>query len=132
MVTIAQSWRKLAQHAQSRGSHAFTHTLTSTQLQPHCVKRQLSYYKVWNQILFEGTRGRGSTLEYPEITPNRLPVNRNAICHNNATQVCTAACPLIKMPPATIMLPMRVQSIFFLRPTSLLHAIVSCDPLVQE
>ena len=38
--------RGLAQHALSHGSHAFTHTLTitSTQLQSRCVKRQLSYY----------------------------------------------------------------------------------------
>ena len=46
---------ELAQHAHSRGSHTFTHTLTSTQLQPHCAKHQLSYDSIWNQILFEGT-----------------------------------------------------------------------------
>ena len=27
-----------------------THTLTSTQLQARCAKRQLSYYRIWNQI----------------------------------------------------------------------------------
>ena len=37
-------WRELAQHAHSHGSHAFTDTLTSTQLQPRGAKRQLSYY----------------------------------------------------------------------------------------
>ena len=37
--------RELAQHAHSRGSHTYTHTLKSTQLQPHCAKRQLSYYR---------------------------------------------------------------------------------------
>ena len=36
--------RELVQHTHSRGSHAFTHTLTSTQLQPRGAKRQLSYY----------------------------------------------------------------------------------------
>ena len=36
---------ELAQHALSHGSHAFTHTLTSTQLQPRC-----SYYRIWIQI----------------------------------------------------------------------------------
>ena len=36
---------ELAQHA-----HTFTHTLISTQLQPRCAKRQLGYYKIWNQI----------------------------------------------------------------------------------
>ena len=36
--------RELAQHAHSHGLHAFTHTLTSTQLQPRGAKRQLSYY----------------------------------------------------------------------------------------
>ena len=29
---------QLAQHAHSRGSHAFTHTLPSVQLQPRCAK----------------------------------------------------------------------------------------------
>ena len=43
---------KLAQHAHSHGSHAFTHTLISTQLQPRCAKRQVSYYGIWNQFLF--------------------------------------------------------------------------------
>ena len=42
--------QKLAQHAHSRGSHAFTHTLTSTWLQPHCAKRQLSCIRIWNNI----------------------------------------------------------------------------------
>ena len=41
---MAQKRRKLAQHALSHGSHAFTHTLTSTQLQPCGAKHQLSYY----------------------------------------------------------------------------------------
>ena len=36
--------RELAQHAHSRGSHAFTDTRTSTQLQPRGAKRQLGYY----------------------------------------------------------------------------------------
>ena len=35
--------RKLPQHTHSHGSHAFTHTLTSTQLQPRGAKHQLSY-----------------------------------------------------------------------------------------
>ena len=35
---------KLAQHAHSHGSHAFTRTLISTQLQPCGAQRQLSYY----------------------------------------------------------------------------------------
>ena len=41
MVTMAQSaahWH----NAHTCGSHVFTHTPTSTQLQPHCAKRQLS------------------------------------------------------------------------------------------
>ena len=40
MVTMAQSavnWRN------TLVLHAFTHTLTSTQLQPHCVKHQLNF-----------------------------------------------------------------------------------------
>ena len=35
---------ELAPHEHSHGSHAFTNTLTSTQLQPRGVKHQLSYY----------------------------------------------------------------------------------------
>ena len=58
MITMAQSAAtELAQHAHSRGSHAFTDTLISTQLQPRCAKLQLSYYIIWNRIFFyfEGT-----------------------------------------------------------------------------
>ena len=36
--------RKLAQNAHSHGSHAFTHALASTRLQPRGAKCQLSYY----------------------------------------------------------------------------------------
>ena len=55
--------RELAPYAHSRGSHAFTHTFTSTQLQPLCAKRQLSYYRSWNQFFM---------LKVPEgiINPN--------------------------------------------------------------
>ena len=38
----AANWRNT--HTDSRGSQAFTHTLTSTQLQPRSAKRHLSYY----------------------------------------------------------------------------------------
>ena len=66
MVTTAQSaanWR----NTHSCGSHAFTHTFTSTQVQKR-AKRQLSYYRIWNQsFYFQGTRGRGNKLEYPEL-----------------------------------------------------------------
>ena len=45
--------REMAQDAHSRGSHAFTHTLIPTQIQPRCAKKhQLSYYRIWNRILF--------------------------------------------------------------------------------
>ena len=60
--------RDLAQHAYSRGSQAFIHTLTLTQLQPRGAKRQLGYYIIWNK----STRGRGSKSEYPDS----LPANR--------------------------------------------------------
>ena len=60
MVTVAQStvnWCNL----HSRGSHTFTHTLTSTQLQPLCAKRQLSFYRIWNQIyIFKVPERRGA------------------------------------------------------------------------
>ena len=45
--------RKLVQHAHSGGLHAFTHTLTSTQLQPSCAKRQLSYNRIWNPFFLK-------------------------------------------------------------------------------
>ena len=60
---------KLVQHAHSCGSHTFTHTLSSTQLQPHCAKRQLSYYIIWNQIFIlkvpEGGEENRSTQRKP-------------------------------------------------------------------
>ena len=40
--------RVLAQHAHSRGTHAFIHTLTSTKLHARCAKRQLSCY--WHNL----------------------------------------------------------------------------------
>ena len=57
MVTMAQSTANWC-NTHSRGSHAFTHTLISTQLQPRCAKRQVSYYRIWNAFKkkkFEGT-----------------------------------------------------------------------------
>ena len=68
-------WKR-HQQAHSHGLHAFTHTLTSTQLQPDCEKRQLSYYRIWNDILFESTWGRGSKPKYPEKTTKSLAANR--------------------------------------------------------
>ena len=44
--------RELAQHTHSRGSHSFTHTLTSTQLQRLCAKRQPSYYIISTESFF--------------------------------------------------------------------------------
>ena len=74
MITMAQSaadWRNTHSH----GSHAFTHTLTSTKLQPLCAKRQLTYITEFG-INFYFTRGRGSKQEYPEKNPDSLPINR--------------------------------------------------------
>ena len=69
--------RELAPHAHSRGSYAFTHTPTSTQLRPRCAKRQLSYYIIWNSKNYcQGTGGRGIKPEYPEKPPDSLPANR--------------------------------------------------------
>ena len=50
---------ELVQHTHSRGSHAFTHTLTSTQLQPRGAKCLLSYYRIWNQIFILNVREGG-------------------------------------------------------------------------
>ena len=44
--------RELTQHAHSRGSHAFTHTLKSTQLQP-IIKQSLFTVPDISQSLFE-------------------------------------------------------------------------------
>ena len=76
MVTMAQS-TALAQHTYSHGSHTFTHTLTSTQIQPHCVKRQLSYYRIWNQMFI---------LKVPEGGPRANRSTRRKLL---------TACPLI-------------------------------------
>ena len=61
------------------GSHTFTHMLTSTQLQPLSpAKRQLSYYRFWNQSLFWRYLREGSKPEYStqRKNPDSLPVNR--------------------------------------------------------
>ena len=76
MVTITQSAANWLNNAHSHGSHAFTHTRTSTQVQPLCVKRKLSYYIIWNRHLCEGTWRRGSKPEYSEKNPASLPANR--------------------------------------------------------
>ena len=70
--------RELAQHAHSRGSHAFTHTrrYTPTQLQPRCAKRQLSYYIIWTPIFI---------LNVPEGGGANRSARRNP----------STACPLI-------------------------------------
>ena len=47
MVTMVHS------ATNSRESNTFTHTLTSTQLQPRCAKRQLSYYRFWNNYFIK-------------------------------------------------------------------------------
>ena len=51
---------ELAQHVHSRGSHAFTHILLSTQLQPRGTKRQLersaiTEFGIEFVVSFEGT-----------------------------------------------------------------------------
>ena len=70
---------KLAQHAHWRGSHAFTHTLTVTQLQPRCAKCwQLSYYRIWNGFFVlkapEGGEANRRTWRKP---PDSLSANHN-------------------------------------------------------
>ena len=55
---------ELAQHAHSHGSQAFTHTLTSTQLQPLGAKRQLSYYFSVHAGIF-GDWQTSSNAEHP-------------------------------------------------------------------
>ena len=54
MVTMAQSaanWCNTLANVDR--TQSLTHDLhASTQLQPLCVKRQLSYYRIWNRILF--------------------------------------------------------------------------------
>ena len=76
MVTMAQSaanWR----NTHSRGSHAFTHTLTIHQHSYNRVVRSASSViaEFCNQIFCEGAGGtqRGSK---PEKTPDSLPANR--------------------------------------------------------
>ena len=74
MVTTPHSATNCATR-HSRGSHTFTHTLTSTQLQPLSTKIQLNYYKSWNHILFWRYLREGEQPEYPEKTPDSLPAN---------------------------------------------------------
>ena len=45
-TTHGHHGRELAQHAHSREiARTHAHTVTSTQLQPRCAKRQFSYYR---------------------------------------------------------------------------------------
>ena len=66
---------KLAQHAHSHGSNAFTHTFTSTELQT-CAKRQLSYYRIWNQHFFERYLREAEWTGVHRENPDSLPANR--------------------------------------------------------
>ena len=64
---------ELAQDAHSRGSHAFTHTRTSTQLQPRGVKRLLSYCRIWNRVfILKVHEGGGANRSTQRKKPDRL------------------------------------------------------------
>ena len=64
--------RELAQHAHSSGSHAFSYTLTSTQLQPRGAKRPAQLLpNLESNFYSEGTWERGSKPEYPEKNPRQ-------------------------------------------------------------
>ena len=68
MITMAQSAANCRNtHMHSRGSHTFTHTLTSTHLQ---LKRQLSYYIIWNRnFIFKVPEGGGENRSTRRKTP---------------------------------------------------------------
>ena len=70
--------RELArQHAHSRGSHTIAHALTSTQLQPLCAKRHLSYYSIWNGIFsLKVPEGGGANRSTRRKPPYSLPAIR--------------------------------------------------------
>ena len=58
--------RELVQHGHSHGSHAFTHTVTSTQLQPRGAKRRLIDILILNsQSSTEVISGRSISQFYP-------------------------------------------------------------------
>ena len=59
----------------SRGSHAFTHTFTTTL----CEAPAQLLQNLESNFYFEGTWGRGSKPEYPEKNPDILPTNRHHI-----------------------------------------------------
>ena len=68
--------RELAQHAHSSGSHAFTHTLTSTVTTTLCKAPAQLLQNLESHFYFESTWGRGTKPEYPEKIPwDSLPVN---------------------------------------------------------
>ena len=77
MVAMAQSaakWRN--RHAHARGSHACTHTVTSTQLQPpRCTKRQLSHYRIWNRVfILKVPEGGGANRSTRRNLPTACPL----------------------------------------------------------
>ena len=72
MVTMTQS-------AANRHTQAFTHTLTSAQLQPRLFEAPAQLLRNLESIFyFEGTWGKagGSKPECPEKTPDSLPADR--------------------------------------------------------
>ena len=87
MVTMAQSatnWRKAHTHVDR------TH-FTSTQLQPRGAKRQISYYRIWNQIFILEVPERGRTRRKPPTCDdNRGPHLLTPICDDKRglTPIC--------------------------------------------
>ena len=74
--------------AHSRGSNAFTLTLTSTQLQTRCCEEapaQLLQSLDFLIFLILCIWGRGGKPEYPEKKPDSLPANRYHIRGENPT-----------------------------------------------
>ena len=87
---------KLAQHTHTRGSHAFTYTVTSTQLQPRCAERQLSYNRIWNQIFIlkvpEGySEGHNVVSSLFKINPWIFVFK--FVSDNRSLCVCVCVCP---------------------------------------
>ena len=77
MVTMAQSAAtELAQHALTLTWIARIQSHTYTNIVMLCKAPAQLLKNLTSNFYFEGTRGRGSKLEYPEKTTDSLPANR--------------------------------------------------------
>ena len=74
--SVATNWRNTHTHVDRR--HSLTH-FTSTQLQPRCAKRQLSYYRVWkHNFILKEPEGGGANRSTQRKPPTTLQTDHTS------------------------------------------------------